>query len=212
MRGVRHASNPGQGPSLPVRKAGPCAPTIESALMIKGKGSYLVRPLPRSMITTEEVRALTDRQREVLSIVVENKLYKGKETNIAELAEELGVAPAAVYRHLVEIERNQLLRVQIVPSDKGTAVYERLRLDERAHRPYTSEALNETRKLIMRFLLDHSDCTLVELSEELGINDRTIYHHLRVLEAVQLIARERGRAMKRAVPPSIYNITDHGKG
>ena len=54
------------------------------------------------MITTEEVRALTDRQREVLSIVVENKLYKGKETNIMELAEQLGVAPAAVYRHLVD--------------------------------------------------------------------------------------------------------------
>ena len=165
-----------------------------------------------AMITTEEVRALTDRQREVLSIVVENKLYKGKETNIAELAEQLGVAPAAVYRHLVEIERNELLKVQIIPSDKGTAVYERLRLDERPRRQYTSEALNETRKQILRFLLDHEDSTLVELSEELGINDRTIYHHLRVLEAVQLIARERGRATKRGVPPYIYNITDHGKG
>ena len=164
------------------------------------------------MITTEEVRALTDRQREVLSIVVENKLYRGKDTNIAELAEELGVAPAAVYRHLVEIEKNELLRVQILPSDKGTAAYERFRLDERPRRQYTSEALNETRKMILRFLLDHPDCTLVELSEELGINDRTIYHHLRVLEAVQLIARARGRATKRGVPPYIYNITDHGKG
>jgi len=163
------------------------------------------------MITTEEVRALTDRQREVLSIVVENKLYKGKETNIAELAEELGVAPAAVYRHLVEIERSELLRVQILPSEKGTAVYERLRLDERPRRQYTSEALNETRRQILRFLLDHPESTLVELSEELAINDRTIYHHLRVLEAVQLIARERGRATKRGVPPYIYNITDHGR-
>ena len=163
------------------------------------------------MITTEEIRALTDRQREVLSIVVENKLYRGKETNIAELAEQLGVAPAAVYRHLVEIERNELLTVQIVPSDKGTRIYERLRLDERPRRQYTSEALNETRKENLRFLLDRPNSTLVELSEELGINDRTIYHHLRVLEAVQLIARERSRATKRGVPPYNYNITDHGR-
>ena len=164
------------------------------------------------MITTEEVRALTDRQREVLSIVVENKIYKGKETNIMELAEQLGVAPAAVYRHLVEIEKSELLRVQILPSEKGTHIYERLRLDERPRRPYTSEALNETRREILRFLHDHPSATLVELSEELGINDRTIYHHLRVLEAVQLIARERGRATKRGVPPFNYNITDHGRG
>ncbi len=164
------------------------------------------------MITTEEVRALTDRQREVLSIVVENKLYRGKETNIMELADELGVAPAAVYRHLVEIEKNELLKVQIVPSDKGTQIYERLRLDARPRRQYTSEALNETRREILRFLLDRPNSTLVELSEELGINDRTIYHHLRVLEAVQLIARERSRATKRGVPPYNYNITDHGRG
>ena len=75
---------------------------------------------------------------------------------------------------------------------------------------YTSEALNETRKGILRFLVDRPGCTLVELSEELGINDRTIYHHLRVLEAIQLIARERSRATKRGVPPFIYNISDHG--
>ena len=163
------------------------------------------------MITTEEVRALTDRQREVLSIVVENKLFKGKETNIAELAEQLGVAPAAVYRHLVEIEKNELLKVHIVPSDRGTQIYERLRLEARPRRQYTSEALNETRKEILRYLLDRPGSTLVELSEELAINDRTIYHHLRVLEAVQLIARERSRATKRGVPPYIYNITDHGR-
>ncbi len=179
--------------------------------MIGGKGSYPVRSLPKVMITTEEVRALTERQREVLSIVVENKLYRGKETNIAELAEQLGVAPAAVYRHLVEIERSDLLRVQIIPSDKGTMIYEHLRLDERPRRQYTSEALNVTRKEILRFLLDRPNSTLVELSEELGINDRTIYHHLRVLEAVQLISRERSRATKRGVPPYNYNITDHGR-
>lgn len=163
------------------------------------------------MITTEEIRALTDRQREVLSIVVENKLFKGKETNILELAEQLGVAPAAVYRHLVEIEKSQLLRIQILPSERGTQIYERLRLEVRPRRPYTSEALNETRKQILRFLLDRRNSTLVELSEELDINDRTIYHHLRVLEAVQLITRERGRATKRGVPPYIYNISNHGR-
>jgi predicted ArsR family transcriptional regulator len=164
------------------------------------------------MITTEEVRALTDRQREVLSIVVENKLFKGKETNVLELAEQLGVAPAAVYRHLVEIEKSALLRIQILPSEKGTQIYERLRLNVQPRRQYTSEALNETRKEILRFLQDQPGSTLVELSEELGINDRTIYHHLRVLEAVQLIARERSRATKRGVPPFIYDITDHGRG
>lgn len=163
------------------------------------------------MITTEEVRALTDRQREVLSIVVENKLYRGKETNIMELAEQLGVAPAAVYRHLVQIEKSDLLEVKILPSDKGTQIYERLRLDTRPKKPYTSEALNETRKLILRFLFDRPNVTLVELSEELEINDRTIYHHLRVLESVRLISRERSRATKRGVPPYIYNITDHGR-
>jgi len=164
-----------------------------------------------TMITTEEVRALTDRQREVLSIVVENKLFKGKETNIMELADQLGVAPAAVYRHLVEIEKSELLRVQILPSEKGTQIYERLRLEVRPRRQYTSEALNETRKEILRFLVDQPGSTLVELSEELGINDRTIYHHLRVLEAIQLIARERSRATKRGVPPFIYNISEHGR-
>jgi predicted ArsR family transcriptional regulator len=112
---------------------------------------------------------------------------------------------------LVEIEKNELLRVRIVPSDKGTQIYERLRLEVRPRRQYTSEALNETRKDILRYLLDRPSSTLVELSEELGINDRTIYHHLRVLEAVQLISRERSRATKRGVPPYIYNITDHGR-
>ena len=183
----------------------------ESTVIASWKVSYSMHPLSALMITTEEVRALTDRQREVLSIVVENKVYKGKETNISELAEQLGVAPAAVYRHLVEIERNELLKVQIVPSDKGKMIYERLRLDARPRRQYTSEALNETRKAILRFLRDGPNSTLVELSEELGINDRTIYHHLRVLEAVQLITRERSRATKRGVPPYIYNISDHGR-
>lgn len=175
------------------------------------KGPYHPRRLDFAVITTEEVRALTDRQREVLSIVVENKLYKGKETNVLELAEQLGVAPAAVFRHLVEIEKNELLKVKILPSDKGTQAYERFRLDARPRRRYTSEALNDTRKLILGFLLDRPNVTLVELSEELGINDRTIYHHLRVLEAVQLIARDRSRATKRGVPPYIYNITEHGR-
>lgn len=162
------------------------------------------------MITTEEVRALTDRQREVLSIVVENKLFRGKTTNIAELSEMLGVAPAAIYRHLVQIEKNDLLQVQILPSAKGTQIYERLRLDSRPKKAYTQEALNETRKLILGFLVDRPNVTLVELSEELEINDRTIYHHLRVLESVRLISRERSRATKRGVPPYIYNITEHG--
>ena len=148
------------------------------------------------------------------------KLYR-----VEEAADLLGLKPCTIRKLIfrraigvvrptpraVRIPESELLRVQIVPSEKGTQIYERLRLEVRPRRQYTSEALNETRKEILRFLVDQPSSTLVELSEELGINDRTIYHHLRVLEAIQLIARERSRATKRGVPPFIYNISEHGR-
>jgi len=48
------------------------------------------------MIPPQEIRELTDRQKEVLCIVVENKLYENRDTRIHELSEKLGIAQSAV--------------------------------------------------------------------------------------------------------------------
>ncbi len=44
------------------------------------------------VLASGDLRSLTERQREVLSILVENKLYRGKDTAIPEIAEQLGIA------------------------------------------------------------------------------------------------------------------------
>ncbi|HEY5538482.1 MAG TPA: HTH domain-containing protein [Thermoplasmata archaeon] len=163
------------------------------------------------MLASGDLRSLTERQREVLSIVVENKLYRGKDTAIPEIAERLGIAPVAVYKHILEIEKDELCRVTVTPSDKGTKIHERLSLEPRPVRRMTAEALTPPRRTILEYLSTRPDATAMELSEELGMTEYAVSNHLRVLEAISLITKQRGRAVKRGVPPYVYNVTGHGR-
>jgi len=165
------------------------------------------------MISVEEIRALTARQREVLSIVVENKLFKNKETDIGELATELGVAPSQIYRHLIEIEKSDLLKIRVEPSEKGTQAYERINLPVTPKRQATTEALSDTKKDILLYLDANQDVTMLELAEELRISDSSVSQHLRVLEAIGFVkkARSRNSPSRRGVPPYLFLITQHGK-
>src|SRR3972149_4593302 len=85
-------------------------------------------------------RSLTERQREVLSIVVENKVYRNRDSRIPELAAQMGIAPSAVAKHLLEIEKNALLLGTVSPSEQGKRVYERLQLEPRPARRQTARA------------------------------------------------------------------------
>ncbi len=164
------------------------------------------------MIAVDEVRGLTERQREVLSIVVENKIFRHRDTQINELAESLGIAPEAVYRHLLKAEENELVTVTITPSPKGTRIYERLKLEpSKPARLVTTEALSDSKKAILNYLAQSPDCTVVELSEELSLSEPALYNHLRVLEVLQFVSKEKSKATKRGVPPHIYNITMQGR-
>ncbi len=163
------------------------------------------------MIAANDLRSLTERQREVLSIVVENKLYKNKDTGIPEIAEQLGIAPVAVYKHILEIEKGDLCTVTVSPSEKGTKIYERLSLQPRPARRMTAEALTEPRLAILAYLSTRPDATGVELAEELQVSEYAVATNLRVLEAISLITKQRARALKRGVPPYVYNITPHGQ-
>src|SRR6266702_813155 len=84
-------------------------------------------------------RLLTERQREVLSIVVENKVYRNRDSKIPELAAQMGIAPAAVAKHLLEIEKTALLNVVVSPSEQGKRVYERLELEPRPEHGHDPE-------------------------------------------------------------------------
>jgi len=163
------------------------------------------------MIAADELRALTERQREVLSILVENKLYKNKDTGIPEIAEQLGIAPVAVYKHILEIEKGDLCTVTVSPSEKGTKIYERLSLQPRPARRMTAEALSEPRRAILSYLATRPDATGLELAEELAMSEYAVNTNLRVLEAISLITKQRARALKRGVPPYVYNLTAHGQ-
>src|SRR2546425_7785901 len=163
------------------------------------------------MIAADDLRSLTERQREVLSIVVENKLYKNKDTAIRETAEQLGIAPVAVYKHILEIEKDALCRVPVSPSAKGTKIYERLSLTPRPARRLTAEALTEPRRAILVYLCTRPDATSLELSEELAMSEYAVNTNLRVLEAISLITKQRARALKRGVPPYVYGLTSHGQ-
>jgi len=156
-------------------------------------------------------RSLTERQREVLAIVVENKVYKNRDSKIAELATQMGIAPSAVAKHLLEIEKTALLNVTVTPSEQGKRVYERLQFEPRpVHRP-TSEVLGPDKVEVLRFLLDHPDATATEVSEELGLSEYTALNDLRVLTAVGLVSKQRGPAIRRGVPPYVYRATAHGQ-
>ncbi len=161
------------------------------------------------MHSNDWTRELTERQREVLTLVVENKVYRNRDSRIPELAALMGIAPAAVAKHLLEIERNALLLVIVTPSEQGKRIYERLQFEPRPERQ-TSEALDAQKVSILQFLRDHPDATAGEVSEELDLSDYTTVNGLRVLSAVSLVAKQRGPALRRGVPPYVYRLTPHG--
>lgn len=161
------------------------------------------------MHSNDWTRELTERQREVLTIVVENKVYRNRDSRIPELAAQMGIAPAAVAKHLLEIERNALLLVMVTPSEQGKRIYERLQFEPRPERQ-TSEALDAQKVRILGFLRDHPDATANEVAEELDLSDYTTVNGLRVLSAIALITKQRGPALRRGVPPFVYRVTAHG--
>jgi DNA-binding MarR family transcriptional regulator len=161
------------------------------------------------MHSNDWTRELTERQREVLTIVVENKVYRNRDSRIPELAAQMGIAPAAVAKHLLEIERNALLLVMVTPSEQGKRIYERLQFEPRPERQ-TSEALDAQKVQILGFLRDHPDATANEVAEELDLSDYTTVNGLRVLSAIALITKQRGPALRRGVPPFVYRVTPHG--
>lgn len=161
------------------------------------------------MHSNDWTRQLTERQREVLSIVVENKVYRHRDSRIPELAEQMGIAPAAVTKHLLEIEKTALLDVTVTPSEIGKRLYERLQFERRPERQ-TSEALDDAKLRMLRFLRDRPDATSAEIGEELNLSDYTVSNGLRVLSAVGLVAKARGPALRRGVPPFTYRTTPHG--
>jgi predicted ArsR family transcriptional regulator len=164
------------------------------------------------MHSSDWARLLTERQREVLTLVVENKVYRNRDSSIAELAAEMGIAPAAVAKHLLEIEKESLLHVVVTPSDQGKRVYERMELEPRPEKRQTSEVLDEQKVRILQFLRDHPDASASEVAEELGFSEYTTVNCLRVLTAVQLVTKQRGPALRRGVPPYLYRTTAHGDG
>ena len=161
------------------------------------------------MHSNDWTRELTERQREVLTIVVENKVYRNRDSRIPELASQMGIAPAAVAKHLLEIEKNALLLVTVSPSEQGKRIYERLQFEPRTERQ-TSEALDGQKLRILGFLREHPEATATEVSEELELSDYTTINGLRVLSAIALITKQRGPALRRGVPPFVYRVTPHG--
>lgn len=164
------------------------------------------------MHSSDWSRHLTERQREVLSIVVENKVYRNRDSKISELADQMGIAPAAVAKHLLEIEKELLLHVVITPSEQGKRVYERMELEPRIEKRQTSEVLDPHKVAILQFVRDHPEASATEISEELGLSEYTTVNSLRVLTAVQLVTKQRGPAVRRGVPPYVYRTTAHGDG
>src|SRR5438094_2851723 len=136
-------------------------------------------------------RLLTERQREVLTIVVENKVNRNRESKIPELAAQMGIAPAAVAKHLLEIEKTALLNVVVSPSEQGKRVYERLELEPRPEQKQTAEVLDRNTVTILRFLHVHPDACTTEVAEELGLSVYTTVNSPRSLIAVPLIRNQR---------------------
>jgi len=167
--------------------------------------------LTRRMHSTDWSRLLTERQREVLSIVVENKVYRNRDSKISELADQMGIAPAAVAKHLLEIEKEALLQVVVTPSEQGKRLYERMELEPRPEKRPISEVLDPQKIAILHFLRDHPDASATEIVEEMGLSEYTTVNSLRVLTAVQLVTKQRGPALHRGVPPYVYRTTAHGE-
>ncbi len=155
-------------------------------------------------------RSLTERQREVLFIVVENKVYGHRDSRIPDLAARMGIAPSAVAKHVLEIEKTALLQVIVTPSEQGKRAYERMQLEPRPERRPTSEILAKSKLSVLRFLKDHPDATANEVSEELELSEYTALNNLRVLSTVGLVSKQRGQSLRRGVPPYVYRLTAHG--
>src|SRR2546422_8916742 len=139
------------------------------------------------MHSTDWSRLLTERQREVLTIVVENKVYRNRDSKIPELAAQMGIAPAAVAKHLLEIEKTALLNVVGAPSEQGTRVYERVELEPRPEAKQTAEALDRNTATILRFLHLHPDASTTAVAEKHGFSQYTTVNTLRVPMASQLM-------------------------
>src|SRR5439155_23824483 len=102
-------------------------------------------------------RLLTERQREVLTIVVENKVYRNRDSKIPELAAQMGIAPAAVAKHLLEIEKTALLNVVLSPSEQGKRAYERLELQPRPVQKLAAAVPDRNTVTLLRFRHCHPD-------------------------------------------------------
>src|SRR3989475_7685024 len=141
------------------------------------------------MHSSDWSRLLTERQREVLTIVVENKVYRNRDSKIPELAAQMGIAPAAVAKHLLEIEKTALLNVVVSPSEQGKRVYERLELEPRPEQNQTAGALDHHTVPCLRCPPLHPASRTPAVAEELGFSEYTTVNSLRVLMAVQLITK-----------------------
>src|SRR2546430_10431841 len=139
------------------------------------------------MHSSDWSRLLTERQREVLTIVVENKVYRNRDSKIPELAAKMGIAPAAVAKHLLEIEKTALLNVVVSPSEQGKRVYERLELEPRPEQKQTAEVLDRDTVTILRFLDARPAASGTDVAQELGLSGYTTVNGFGVLMAVQLI-------------------------
>src|SRR2546422_10977109 len=114
------------------------------------------------MHSSDWSRLLTERQREVLSIVVENKVYRNRDSKIPELAAQMGIAPAAVAKHLLEIEKTALLNVVVSPSEQGKRGYERLELEPRPEQKQTAAGPDRDTVAVPRFLHGPPDASVAE--------------------------------------------------
>ena len=157
-------------------------------------------------------RALTERQRQVLSVVVENRVYRNRDSGIAELAADLGVAPTAVLKHLLRIEEGALLHVIVTPSEQGKRVYERLQLRPTGIQVHVAEVLDGPKTAVLGFLKGHPDATATEVQEELGLSEYATLSILRTLTTASLIEKRRGPAIRRGSPPYVFRLTPHGLG
>ena len=155
-------------------------------------------------------RRLTERQRQVLSVVVENRVYRNRDSGIAELAADLGVAPTAVLKHLLRIEEGALLHAIVTPSEQGKRVYERLQLRPTGTHVQVAEVLEGPRMSVLRFLRGHPDATATEVQEELELSEYATLSMLRTLTTVSLVEKRRRPAIRRGSPPYVYRLTRYG--
>src|SRR5438067_13441570 len=122
------------------------------------------------MHSTDWSRLLTERQREVLSSIVENKVYGNRDSKSSELADRMGIAPAAVAKHLLEIEKEAHLQVVVTPSEQGKRLYERMELEPRPEKRPISEVLDRQTVAILHFLRNHPDASVNEIVEYMALS------------------------------------------